>query len=76
MEQTRTYRHLSVALRRFLTMSDADLDGMLVSEGRPLTAAEARAALEELRSEGVTGLAGEGCDNYDPATGRCLGHKR
>lgn len=45
-------------------------------DGRPMTRKAAIAGLERELSAGRTGLPGSGCDNFDPITGRCLGHEK
>lgn len=49
-----------------------DLSGLLNSEGEPLTDAEARTALRELKADGFEFI--PACDDHDE-TGRCRGHR-
>lgn len=66
--------HLSLHVRGAIGWRNPQLDGLLIhSDGRRMSAAETRAALLEVLSQGIERLPIGDCDNFDPKTG-CRGH--
>lgn len=70
MKPTGKTLHMTVPIA--MAESIADLSGMFNSEGKPMTDAESRAALQELRDAGFTDV--PACDDHDE-TGKCRGHQ-
>jgi hypothetical protein len=64
--------HVTMDIDGGLRLPDSLLDGALIENGRPLSAAEARRRLRELRDQGFEFI--PVCDHHDEF-GHCLGHK-
>ncbi len=44
-------------------------------DGSVMSSVEAVHTMRALLAKGITGIPGHGCDNFDPMTGRCMGHR-
>jgi len=65
--------HTAVSITSLLRLPDAQLGGVLLHDGRPLPAGEARIRLKGMRTQGYVYI--PPCDNV-AADGRCLGHEK
>lgn len=65
--------HTAVSISCLMRLPDAQLHGLLLHNGRPMTAGEARIRLKVMRQEGYAYI--PPCDNVGP-DGRCLGHEK
>lgn len=69
--------HVSTSVKGLLSMSDAELKGIMPYikfDGKSFyDVTELREKLTQAYMDGQKFIAAEGCDNFDPAKG-CLGH--